>query len=543
MTTPMSASGGAPAQGSHAVPEQPDRHLIDENFGLIKLQDDYWTIGDALQGTHIFGATGSGKTSGSGQQIAIGMMKAGMGGLVLTVKPDEAELWRNYCVHGNKVVVIFGPRVTQSNPYSFNFLEYERKCVMESVQKRYPDEDRATIENLASLFLTENLVNLFSTIMEVAQRGGSSSAKGEAYWQGAVRQLLRNTLDLLILSGQKLTFRRIYEIISTAPACRETAEEVRTAGIASPQTTFEHAVAKISKLPANHPRFEDAALILAYWLDEFPVLSPETRSVIVSYFTSVADPFLRGTLRDLFSPEHDTWQLDPQLIRDGLVVVLNLPVKEFFELGQFAQVLYKYIFQRAMERDSDGSEEPRPVFLWADEAQFFLTSQDMLFQTTARSSKVATVYLTQNISSYYALMPGEQGKAQTDSLLGNFVTKIFHANSDSVTNKWAAELIAKGSVYRRSMNTNASFNAPGERTGKHGFLKSILLGPVNRNNSGYNLARAEHNDYQVPPLEFTKLITGGVRNNLAVQGIFVQGGRVTPEGKNFQLLRFHQEKL
>ena len=55
-----------------------------------------WTVRDAVEGVQIFGGIGSGKTSGSGRMIALKYLKAGFGGLVLTVKPDEKEDWVGY---------------------------------------------------------------------------------------------------------------------------------------------------------------------------------------------------------------------------------------------------------------------------------------------------------------------------------------------------------------------------------------------------------------------------------------------------------------
>ncbi len=55
------------------------------------------------------------------------------------------------------------------------------------------------------------------------------------------------------------------------------------------------------------------------------------------------------------------------------------------------------------------------------------TAYDMQFQTTCRSSRVATVYLTQNISNMYAALGGsDQGENQANSLFANLNTKIFH---------------------------------------------------------------------------------------------------------------------
>jgi hypothetical protein len=97
--------------------------------------------------------------------------------------------------------------------------------------------------------------------------------------------------------------------------------------------------------------------------------------------------------------------------------------------------LFKQIWQRAVEQRGN---QGNPVFLWVDEAQFFVTKNDMLFQQTARSSRVATIYLTQSIANYKAALgDNNQTSNITDSLTGNFQTIIFHANGCPVTNEYA----------------------------------------------------------------------------------------------------------
>ena len=127
---------------------------------------------------------------------------------------------------------------------------------------------------------------------------------------------------------------------------------------------------------------------------------------------------LRGLLRDLFCTD---LTFTPEDTFNGKIIILNLPVKEFNELGQFAQVLFKFIWQRAVERriSADMSREAaqaavRPVFLWADESQFFVNSYDALFQSTARSSRACTVYLTQNLPSYFSAFGGQNSRSDAE---------------------------------------------------------------------------------------------------------------------------------
>jgi hypothetical protein len=79
------------------------------------------------------------------------------------------------------------------------------------------------------------------------------------------------------------------------------------------------------------------------------------------------------------------------------------------------------------------------VFLWADEAQHFVTEQDLDFEQTARSAMVATVMLTQSLPNIAAMV----GETKAKCLIGLLQTKIFHANSDPETNQYAEQLFGK----------------------------------------------------------------------------------------------------
>jgi hypothetical protein len=57
---------------------------------------DHWTIRDACEGVQIFGAIGSGKTTGSGAALAMRYLQHGFGGLVCCAKPEERALWQGY---------------------------------------------------------------------------------------------------------------------------------------------------------------------------------------------------------------------------------------------------------------------------------------------------------------------------------------------------------------------------------------------------------------------------------------------------------------
>jgi hypothetical protein len=455
---------------------------------------DAWRIKDAFEGVQIFGATGSGKTSGSGAALAKSFLSAGFGGLVLTAKPDERALWETYCRETGRQdsLIIFSP----ANKWRFNFLAYEfgRPGV--------------------GAGLTQNLLTLFSSVIEVAERGHGSSGSQD-YWSRTLKQLMRNAIDLAALGRGSVSLPLLYDIVVSAPNSPEEMESEDWQMNSECMSCIREGEAKAKDRLQAH----DFELAVKYWLKEFPNLASKTRSIIVSSFTSLTDIFMRGALHDLFCTETN---LVPEMTHTGAIIVLDLPVKQFADVGQLAQVLFKFIWQRATER-RDVSKFPRPVFMWADESQLFVNSHDAVFQTTARSSRACTVYLTQNLSNYYAALGGERSKAEVNSLLGNLQTKIFHANGDSVTNNWAADLFAKSYQYRTTSGTSTRDSDAGR-------------GSSSRNTGGH-----ESLENQVLPIEFSRLRKGGPENDWCVDGFVFEGGREwKTSGKNYLRVTFKQ---
>lgn len=466
-----------------------------------------WSIRDAVAGCLILGATGVGKSSGSGRKIALAMLKAGFGGLVLTAKPDERQAWEGYCRAAGRLadLATFGP----DEPLRFNVLDHELN------------------RKGSGAGLTENIVNLLSTILEVADRnsGSGGGREDEGYWKRANRQLCRNLVDLLSLAKGRITIPDLYQAVITAPTSRA---QARSDDWRSQSACFRWLSAADER--AKTPRQQaDFAIVADYFLVEYPALSEKTRSVIVSTFTSMVDVLNRGIFRDLFSTETN---ITPEEVTEGKIILIDLPVKEYGEVGLFAQVLWKHAFEKSIERRL-AVGNPRPVFLWADEAQNFVTSYDMQFATTCRAARVAMVLLTQNYSNFIAALGGEQkARAETDSLFANLNTKVLHANGDPVTNEWAASLIGRT---RQLLASGNSSYGPDD-------LASMLIGlPGLRSCGSASSGFSEAFEYEVQPQEFTRLRTGGPENDWCVEGVVFQNGRVFREsGRTWLPVTFRQ---
>lgn len=448
---------------------------------------EHWTTREAVENCLVLGGTGSGKSSGSGSAIARTLLGARFGGLVLTAKSDESDRWRRYAAECGRLkdLAVFDVDCA----LAFNFLDHE-------LQRKG-----------AGAGLTENIVNLFSTVLEIAERnsGQGSGRDDEGYWKRALRQLCRNLVDLMVIGTGRVSVPELHTLLVSAPT---SLDEMRSATWRSESLLFQ-TLQDGDKRPKTPRQERDFALVADYWLIEFPSLSEKTRSIIVSTFTSMVDVLNRGLLRELLCGETT---ITPEAVEDGKIIVIDLPVKEFGEVGQIAQVIWKYAFQRSIERRVV-TEATRPVFLWMDEAQHFVTSYDAQFLATCRSAKVASVLLSQNVSSFYAALGGsEKGRVEADSLFGNLNTKIFHANTDPVTNDWGASIIGR----KRQLMGNMNSSQPTDWIGS-----TMGMSPGAQASAGFS----EIYEFEVQPARFTKLRTGGVQYQGEVDAIVVQSGR------------------
>lgn len=456
---------------------------------------DYWTIRDACEGVLITGATGSGKSSGSGAAIAKAYLRAGMGGIVMCSKPEERLTWERYAreTGREKSLIIFGP----GKPWKFNFLDYELRR-----------EGKGGGQ-------TENILNLLTHIVEIAENQADSGG-GEQFWNRAMRELLRNTIDLLSLAKGTLTLEDIVKLIATAPQSLDevgrllSPAEAEAAGYEpTPQSVAwwnssfcAECIDAASRKEKTPLQIHDFTAAFRYFTKSYPSMSDRTRSGIVATFTSIADMLLHGFAWELFCTE--TTLLPEMAWTHGAVIVLDISVQEYHDLGRIMQGIFKFMFQRAVLA-RDVKKYPRPVFLWADESQNFISSFDFMAQAVARSARLCTAFLTQNTSNFHAVRGGGgRGESQANALMGNFQTKIFHANGDSATNRFAAECI--GQTWTTALH----------------FSASAAENSHNSQSSG----GGEVVQYKILPEEFSRLRKGGLANNLAVDAIVFQGGRV-----------------
>jgi len=474
---------------------------------------DIVRISELTEGVFIAGATGSGKSSSIGALLAQQLLAIRLwegrktGGLVLCAKPDEIGVWRRYLASAGRIddAII----LEAGGGHSYNFFEEEAKA--------NPD--------------TENLIAMFLEVLSITQEKKQSS---DSYWMDGVRELLRNGIDLLKSSREKMTLNALCSIIDQAPLSIADADSKEWQESSYCYQAVEKAAGHFAEMknklqslsPKEREKLQseerDFKVAYDYFLSKFPSLDERPRSGIVSMWSGLVDMFRRGVMADLFCSKTSFSLSD---LEQGKILILNLPVLGAMkETGRVAQVLMKYLFQRHIQA-RDVSLSPAPVVIWADEAHYFCSQNDVMFMTTARSSRVITVYISQTVRNLQEVL-GHKGEISADALLAGFQTKVFCCNGDDYSNQWASRLI--GSVW----------------TSRGGYSKGQSQqdsSPTTTRNDGFNVN--EQLTAQIDPVKFTQLRKGGVSNSFYVDCIIFQPGKLWANGKNHLEITLHQKQI
>ena len=117
------------------------------------------------------------------------------------------------------------------------------------------------------------------------------------------------------------------------------------------------------------------------------------RGSITTSVCAELNRFSDGILREQLCTTTD---IVPEMAFSGAIIIMGFPILSYPEEGLVLQQTFKMMFQRAVE-SRNGLEpvfQERPLFLFADESQYFISESDDLFLSTCRSSKCSVVYLS-----------------------------------------------------------------------------------------------------------------------------------------------------
>lgn len=522
--------------------------VSDLDAALLRLPaGDTFTLRDACEGVHVLGGIGSGKSSGTGPALIAAYLRAGMGGIVLAAKPEDIAMWQRAAeVNGRgRSVIVF------DETQGFNFITYELLR-----------HGTAGIGNVV-----ECLMRVLETADQVT---GVSATTTDPFWPQAIRQVLSYSLPVIHCAYGEVTVTSVLEFVISAAHRREQyADEGWCRTSYAAQTLLLAGDSRRAAIALDEPSLRPW---LEYWFKAYPAIPEKTRGNIVISLSAKLDRFRHGRLERMFC---GATTVLPEMTFQGAIILMATPVLTWNEDGVIAQQLFKFMWQRAVEARNglDAAQRLRPVFLFGDESQYWISPKDDEFLSTCRSSRACVVYMTQSLPSYYARL----GKDRTDAvngLVGKFATQVFHRNACSQTNKFASDLIGRGMQRRSSGSTSngASFSSgvnEGSNTGRsdsrgHGGSSGGQGGTYSTShNDSYGSSRgesygrnagrsrstnetegwSEHLDNLIEPNFFaTALKAGGPANGNRVTALWFRAGArfAGNEGRNFFIGEFRQ---
>jgi len=509
---------------------------------LLRLsRDDSFSLRDGCAGVHATGQIGGGKTSAA-KVIAGAYLRAGFGGLVTAVKPEEVELWRRYArEHGREASFIFF-----DESEGFNFLTYELS--------------RQGVEGVGTV------VECLMRILEAAKKLNPTAThkSGEAFWDDAARKILRYSILPLYAARGAISIAELIRLLSTAPGSVTDVTDSQWQNRSFMYGVMNEAT-RSAKVPISKQALRD---IIEFWSEEYPGIPDKTRGNILITVSATLDRFKHGRLQRAFC---GPTTIVPELSLHGAVIVLAMPTLTWNEDGIIAQQLFKYMWQRAVLARNGLAQEhrERPVFLWSDEAQETVSSYDFEFQSMCRGSRCCTVYLTQSLPTYYAKMGGDNPRDAAHALVGKFATQVFFSNSCAETNEYASRTIGKvikrHANYSAGVSQSASYGmSEGNSTnwgssssysglgGRGGMNISSGSNSGSGNNWGSNRGESrsdsesrgysEAMEYAIEPGDFARVLkTGGAPNKNLVTAIWFQSGRIfKASGSNMLMEAFKQ---
>lgn len=484
-------------------------HISDDKnslyYPVIKLTEnkqDWILFEDLCRGNLVLGGTGAGKTSAWGKYYLHNMMKTGAGGLVLTVKRDEVELVKRIAKQTGRIDDLV--EFTLNSGHTFNFLEYTLEKAKESGSPTY----------------VNRLLKLFNNVVSMQAGSSEGSDSKDAFWIDAMEELLSHTIRTLIYANSQVSLESIYDIVSTLPEGKENWDKYDKDDSNETESAFfieflkaENNIATIKMKPTKNEEeirmVRGWKIISNYFRKRLNQYDIKTKATFVQMFSGMANKLMEDGIREAFSTGKSN--ITPDMTFDGKIIIMNIPYLEEGENARLCQVIFKYCWQKEVEKRITSGADPF-VFLYCDEAQYFVTKNDPQFMSTARSAKVCVCYMTQNINGLARYL--SFNRMNLNSFLGNFQLQVFHQNGDHDTNDYASKLIGRTEIDKTSYSESKS----------SGNEKATL---------SKSETTSKHWEHQLQTNDFSDLKSGGLNNDKIVESIVFLTGRRWSDGKNY----------
>ena len=455
-------------------------------------------------GVAVFGATGSGKTSGCIYPFAEQLLAyrasdktRRIGGLILEVKGDFCHKVRHILEkHGRGQDYL---EVSLDSTYRYNplyndldayALAYGIASLLNNLfgKSREPFWQQAYTNLVKFIILLNKVLYDYVTLFDV--------------YEGAINP---DSLDKKIKEGEWLCETQVVVIgVETFMAHKNLERhpfecDPKTGRMKAPFTEalqqqlddqeIDYELSANSDRPGSdqpawsEERRQQFEAVKRWFHHDWLRIEPRLRTSIVegiSVFLSLFDD--NPAVKRVFCPPKETYDplankdarfgrpLPPfsELVEQGAVCALNFPVSANPGLARTIGTLMKQDFQRAvLNRIPEMERQPerhwRETLFLCDEYHSFATvgendpSGDEKFFALSRQAKCIPVVATHSISSLRSTLPGESWR----TLLQTFRTKIFLALSDDFSARTASELCGK----EEQLRANYSLSEQGQDAG------------------------------------------------------------------------------
>ena len=456
---------------------------------------DPFTVRNACENVAIFGKTGSGKTSGSGDHILRALVRyKNSGGLILASKPEDKNYIQRLFREERTLrdLIIMEP----GGACRFNVLDYEMK-------------HGADTRELTQALLT------FGETLERTE--GASGGDRDPFWISQNRRQLHNAIEIITGATGGIDPWRLQRFITGAAlSLAETGDDTWKKSFHA--TLLEDAGKKANTEIKRH----DFELAREYWLAELPALNDRTRSSINAGVMGLLHVFNTGIVRDLLAT---TTNISPDMLEGRKWWFINMPIVPGDATCAFVNAAVKYAVQRHILRRQAKPGDPLLV-IWCDEFQKVANSYDSAFLAECRSHRGCLIALTQSIHAMYANLHGKGGEHQTDALLTNFGHVIAHTLGDSKSAEFFSSLLGR----RRELFVNASTSPEREE------MWDVLRGRS-------HMSVSTHESYE-PVLQPSVLLSGlrtGGPPDYVVDGVVIRSGLpFNATGENYVITAFKQ---
>src|ERR1035437_6629735 len=274
-----------------------------------------WVNGGCFEGTLILGGTGSGKTSGSGSSLGQRLLKEGFGGLILTVKPEEKEIWQRNCQISNreKDLIIF----SENSPDNFNFVSYEKRGEINPTQK---------------------CLEIIQSFIENAGTGEGRTGRlsNDSYWDDQKDKFIRNGLKVIENLGKEISIKNLNKLVMEVYWIRGMYGNVKRLKEGM-EFLGPNQVEQLNEMLSA----KDFAVVNG-WINEITELAPNTMTTILSCVTGAIDPLCHepflsklGTLTTI-SPDDCLFK--------NKIILIDYPIKKYGTTGKNINLIWKEAF-------------------------------------------------------------------------------------------------------------------------------------------------------------------------------------------------------